>query len=468
MGDAEQHFIVLVQVEVSDLLILYWNDVRYGPSFPCVCCQTLHWRKKVIKLDDVAKLRTQEGRSTYLDTEVLDNSSKLFVMLDQFWICRECRNAVEEDRRPKLSAMNGLSPTWQKLPESLVRLTLEELDLLALTQMFSIVHGLSTGDDTKNKENKTLLLPLKKPVHDEGRPKDPALKIKSVFDLHAKPAGRKHLASPELMVDALTHILQHSRVDAGELRQLLQTWFQERQHNSSQEDSQTENSTHEEGVDRTVNYVTIPPLVSDLLTDAKQTLYCGALDKRLRDLYDVCGDGGIDLERQESITDKQWLIHRLRSVFRRGPSNDVVLIMGMFHRLELSWLNQVRGDQAVLNGALMKHKGTQEYYSKSANDIAAMARCYGPANFAFSSTMNANSPHFLAAFIAQGGETDGLSHLQVWDHQDEREMLTLQPGKEYAVGEVGYFVHERSGVRYDNCKFHTNCKRTPLADWGRW
>ena len=141
MGDAEQHFIVLVQVEVSDLLILYWNDVRYGPSFPCVCCQTLHWRKKVDKLDDVAKLRTQEGRSTYLDTEVLDNSSKLFVMLDQFWICRECRNAVEEDRRPKLSAMNGLSPTWQKLPESLVRLTLEELDLLALTQMFFIVHG---------------------------------------------------------------------------------------------------------------------------------------------------------------------------------------------------------------------------------------------------------------------------------------------------------------------------------------
>ena len=131
-------------------------------------------------------------------------------------------------------------------------------------------------------------------------------------------------------------------------------------------------------------------------------------------------------------------------------------------------MNQVRGDEAVLNGALMKHKGTQEYYSKSANDIAAMARCYGPANFAFSSTMNANSPHFLAAFIAQGGETDGLSHLQVWDHQDEREMLTLQPGKEYAVGEVGYFVHERSGVRYDNCKFHTNCKRTPLADWGRW
>ena len=84
MGDAEQHFIVLVQVEVSDLLILYWNDVRNGPSFPCVCCQTLHWRKKVVKLDDVAKLRTQEGRSTYLDTEVLDNSSKLFVMLDQF------------------------------------------------------------------------------------------------------------------------------------------------------------------------------------------------------------------------------------------------------------------------------------------------------------------------------------------------------------------------------------------------
>ena len=43
--------------------------------------------------------------------------------------------------------------------------------------------------------------------------------------------------------------------------------------------------------------------------------------------------------------------------------------------------------------------------------------------------------------------------------------LTLRPGHSIAEGESGYFVHQRTEVRSDNCKFHSYCKRTPLDDW---
>lgn len=418
-------------------------------------------------MNDVERLRTLEGREPYLDNNLLSSTGNLFLMLDEVWICKDCRRSVEEGKRPTSSARNGLDPTWHNLPVPLLNLSMEELDIIAFTQIFSVVHGLSAGDAGEQELNKILLLPLKRPVHDEGRPDDAAAKVSSVLQLHTKPTGEEHEVRTKQMLDALTYLLQHNGGKYNGKRELLRIWFQKK--------GQEEESTHmldpipDEGGGRNRIYVTVLPVVSDLLTDTKQILYCGPLDTRTRDLYDVHGESGLEIGREESITDRQWLVHRLQSVFRRGPSNDVVLIMSMLLKFELSWLSQVRGVGDIFAGALMKHKGTKEYFEKTRDDIRAMERCYGPANFSFSTTMNAESCHFLAAFVAQSGESDGLEDLQVWDHQDELELLTLRPGMQHDFLESdGYFVHQKSDTRYDNCMGHTHCRRSPLQDWGRW
>ena len=418
------------------------------------------------------RLRTQEAREAYLDTDLLKSTGNLFLMLDDVWICKDCRKSVEEDKRPTNSAMNGLGATWYNLPPPLMNLSIEELDTIAFTQIFSVVHSLSAGDtgdtgDTGDQPNKILLLPLKRPQHDEGRPDDAAAKLSAVLQLHSKPSGEEHEVRTEQMLEALTYLLQHNGGKYKGKREALFAWFQEK----GQEEGSTQmldpNPVEDSGRGRI--YATVLPVVSDLLTDAKQILYCGPLDTRTRDLFDVHGESGLDLGREESITDREWMVHRLQSVFRRGPSNDVVLIMSMLLKLELSWLSQVRGVSDILTGALMKHKGTKEYFEKARDDIKAMERCYGPANFSFSATMNAESCHFLAAFVAQSGETDGFEDLQVWDHQDELELLTLRPGMSHDdLESAGYFVHQKSSTRYDNCMGHTNCRRSPLQDWGRW
>ena len=116
----------------------------------------------------------------------------------------------------------------------------------------------------------------------------------------------------------------------------------------------------------------------------------------------------------------------------------------------------------------MKHKGTKEYFAKTLDNIRATERCYGPANFSFSLTMNPNSDHFLAAFISQGREAEELKGLQVWESKDEEELLTLRPGKIRGNLECLYFVHQKTDVNDDTCSFHPYCRRTPLEDWSRW
>ena len=128
--------------------------MRYGASFPCCCCQTLKFKCKVDKVAEVERLRTEEGREAYLDTDLLNSTGKLFLMLDTVWICKDCRKSVEEGKRPTNSAMNGLGPTWHNLPVPLVNLSIEELDTIAFTQIFSVVHGLSAEDTGTTQLNK--------------------------------------------------------------------------------------------------------------------------------------------------------------------------------------------------------------------------------------------------------------------------------------------------------------------------
>ena len=446
------------------MLNSYWTSVKYGASFPCCCCQTLKFRKNVEKVKEAENLRTQEQRDLFLDTVLLNSTDSLFLMMDDVWICKDCRKSVDAGKMPLLSAKNNLSATWRNLPDPLRSLSIEELETLAVTQIFSVLHDLSTGGATGPHESKkTLLLPLARPVHDEGRPEDAVAKVSSIHQLHTRSTGKKHEVRAQRMLEALEYMSEHSGGEEIGKRALLRVWFEKESEQQGGDDQLVDLGPGTREV-----FVTVLPVVSDLQTDARQILYCGPLDRRTRDVYDVSAESGLEVARAEAITARQWMVHRLRSVFRGGPSNDVVLIMGILLKLELSWLNQVQGMADRLKGALMKHKGTAEYFAKAVDNTRAIQRCYGPATFSFSTTMNTESDHFLAAFISQSRESQEFKDVQVWDHGDEIELLTLRPGKTEDAHDVGYYVHLKSDVRYDSCNYHTHCNRTPLNDWGRW
>ena len=283
--------------------------------------------------------------------------------------------------------------------------------------------------------------------------------MSSVNKLHTRSPLEHQEIRAEQILEALSFLLGRSSGKYMGKRALLKTLFEKGPH-------------HEDGNSSTPRkeqvYATILPVLADVQTDARQILNMGPIDRRLRDIYDVTGDSGLEVERTVPLTPRQWLLHHLRSVFRKGPSNDIVLIMGMLLKLELSWLNQVQTMPDRLRGALMKHKGTTEYFTKIEDDIRAIDRCYGPPTFSFSTTMNRESEHYLANFVSQSREFAELKDVQVWDHSDEVELLSVRPGKTVNDDDVGYYVHQKSNIRYDNCCFHINCKRSPLQDWSRW
>ena len=153
-----------IQVDANNLLTEYKDTVKYGASFPCCICQTLSFKKNVCKVEDVEGLRTQDEQSLYVDVDLMKSNGSLFSMLDQVWICKDCRKSVLEGKRPSCSAMNGLRATWRDLPAPLQNLSIEELDTLAFTQIFCVVHELSTGPDHDDYPKKTLFLPLPTPA----------------------------------------------------------------------------------------------------------------------------------------------------------------------------------------------------------------------------------------------------------------------------------------------------------------
>ena len=464
----------LVQVDINDLVSKYRDSVKHGASFPCCICQTLNFVSDVCPVSDVESLRTLEERSRYVDVDLMNTCPNLFTMLDKIWICRDCRRCVEKGERPPCSAENGLKATCRSLPAPLLDLSIEELDILAFTQIFSVIHDQSTGGEVEGRPTKVLLLPLPIPVHDEGRPNSGAAKISAVQGLHLLRPGQEHNVRAQHMSCALNY-LDHTRDKFTGKRTLLKSWFEERSSGCHQTENNDAVITRERFLplkprQQDKIHVTILPIPEDLQTNARQVMYCGPLDRRTRDLFDPLEESGVDSNREQAITRKQWLVHRLRSMFKGGPSDDVVLIFGMLLRLEMSWLQQIQGydDKHRVKGQLMKHKGTREYFSKILDDICATESLYGPATFSFSLTMNANSEHFLAAFISQNRETEVLNGVQVWDSKEEDEMLKLRRGKTKSNGGSGYFVHQKTDVEDNSCRFHPHCKRTPLQDWSRW
>ena len=65
----------------------------------------------------------------------------LFTMLDTQWACTGCVAAMGDGRLPALAAVNGLGAPWVALHHSLLKVSNEEVELLALNQV-----GEAAGD----------------------------------------------------------------------------------------------------------------------------------------------------------------------------------------------------------------------------------------------------------------------------------------------------------------------------------
>ena len=467
------------------MLEAFTEDVKYGPCFPCSCCQTLNVRSSMVREREVEGLAPAEAKERYLDQGLIASAGKdvfkisallmvstlinktyfsgcLFKMLDDTWICKFCQKSIGEERMPLFCAKNCLRATWRDLPPDLLDMNCEELDAFSLSKIFVVVHGLTAGNpNIGSNMPKTLFLPESRPANVEGGSFDLPLRM------HKRPPGRTTSMRPEKILAVDQHLLGREKEEYSRHRAGLREWCR-------RELAKTERGNHQADVEESENvnrqlFVTVLPDLDDV-EEASQIINIGCLDARTRHLYDPSGESGPEVSREESITTRQWMVQRLKSVFRSGPANDAAFILGMLIRLETSQLIQLkRLPEDRLKSSLMSMPGRKEFFAKRASDLRAIATNLGPATLSFTTSTSFGSDHHLACFVSQRRHVEEHKDCQVWYNKDEEELLTARSPHAARTEEgKGYFVHERTDVSEDTCKFHNYCRRTPLQNFSRW
>ena len=379
-------------------------------------------------------------------------------MLDDTWICKFCQKSIGEDRMPLFCAKNCLRATWRDLPSDLLCLNYEELDAFALSKIFLVVHGLTAGNpNISSNMPKTLFLPVSRPENVEGG------SFNIPLTMHKRAPGTPTSLRPQKILAVDQYLVGREKAEYTGYRDGLREWCRSELARTKQADVE-----ESECVSRQL-FVTVLPDLDDV-EDAAQIVNIGCLDARTRHLYDPSGESGTDVSREESLTTRQWMVQRLKSVFRSGPANDAEFILGMLTRLETSQLNQIkRLPEDRHKSSLMSMPGRKEYFSRISNDLRAMEASLGPATLSFTTSMGFGNDHHLACFVSQRRHMEEHKDSQVWHHMDEEELLSTRSGHADQVQEdAGYFVHERTDVQDDNCKYHNFCKRTPLQNFSRW
>ena len=141
-------------------MMAFKKKTRYGPMFECCVCSTTNFLSEVVEVGRVAVLATEVGRERYLALPFLRSNNHLFTQLDTAWVCLTCQASMSAGRLPTLATVNGLAAPWVRLPSNLLNMSVEELDLLALNNVFSTVDGLQVGVVGQGAPDKTIFVPL--------------------------------------------------------------------------------------------------------------------------------------------------------------------------------------------------------------------------------------------------------------------------------------------------------------------
>ena len=149
------------EVPPGEALAAFQARTRYGPIFGCLVCQGAFFLEEVVGVTKVPVLLTAGGQARYMARAfVWAEHLHLFTMLDTQWACTGCVAARGDGRLPALAAVNGLGAPWVALHHSLLKVSNEEVELLALNQVFTTVDGLRLGTLGRGAATKTILVPM--------------------------------------------------------------------------------------------------------------------------------------------------------------------------------------------------------------------------------------------------------------------------------------------------------------------
>ena len=102
------------QTTLTDLLN-FEKEGRYGPIFPCVSCGQLNWYFAMS-----VQNRLEELPQNLVDTQYVHENISLFRKQNRFFICRPCKNDLNNGKCPKMSVKNHLQCPWKDVPRHLL------------------------------------------------------------------------------------------------------------------------------------------------------------------------------------------------------------------------------------------------------------------------------------------------------------------------------------------------------------
>ena len=342
-------------------LAAFGTRTRYGPMFGCVCCSTTNFLEEVVEVERVAVLATEEGRERYLDLPFLRTNNHLFNQLDTAWVCTTCVAAMSAGRLPTLAATNGLAAPWVRLPHHLLHISVEEMDLISLNNIFSVVDGLEVGVVGQGTPLKTIFVPL---AGVASVPRHTAVTRtgEEKMALHTRPPGLLPVVSATRVLGVLDMLITSSpryhttaagrRTMLGELDRVVVDMDRVAEvqvvggpHPPLNHFSASGPRLH------TLYGVVLPWARPHLSVAAASILAIPHLEAQLGAMFDMDEVAGAEagLGREVPVSLREWLQHRLSHIHRGGPGNQPGLVLALLWR----WDSQ-RVRDLVRAGMLLK------------------------------------------------------------------------------------------------------------------
>ena len=101
----------------------------YGPTFACIVCEKLLFKRSVVKVDD-------NVNKNFLKYEIEHYANRdIKKVKDSHWICHNCEKYISKGKMPPTCSKNGLGVT--DTPKELEGLYLVERHLISKKFAFS-------------------------------------------------------------------------------------------------------------------------------------------------------------------------------------------------------------------------------------------------------------------------------------------------------------------------------------------
>ena len=474
---------------INKVLENFETKVKYGPMFACACCHTHHQYSRVSRIDTVPNLATREGREKFIEPQL---PSHLFVQLDNMWICNSCKNSISSNSLPGLASLNSLQGTWG--PSS-SEFTQEEVDLLSLTHMFHVVHSLRCGVmRLGGTTTLDLYVPLTEIFDAEATPEAERPPEEVLLQLHIRPPGERPVVDWSRFRQGVCALLENShryRPRRDDVKQdILNFWdnlfaempFIQEKETIAEEEEVVQEEDHFTRAGPKVNTmysVVLPVSIDELSKGQKKIVQIKNLDVKIGGVLDDPEEkASMEVDREVTISVGRWVQQRMSHVSRAGPCSRPGFVFGLLLKETLSKLTSLRPvpgqndeveedvcleTEEQKNFLLALIPGTEKYLELKKEELESRMQWYGPPTIFVTLTLSATTQDVVACFTSHSRKE--REDFQVWHENDEASMLQLRPGKTVPKRTIGrqYFLHSKSLTRYDNCPFHTNCRREDLV-----